>query len=277
MRPEIYTYLDYREFLNDLFKVLGRQDPGFSRRAFARMCGSSSPNFLQLILSGKISLQPGAIKALAVAMKMDKREIKFLDLLIAFDQAKTFTRREQIYKEILQLKVGQSQNKVDKTQYTYYSKWYHSAIRALLGYYKFNPDKDNFNTLGSRLSPAVTGKQARSSIKLLQKLGLIRVNELGLLEQCSRAVSSGPNTRSLEIFKYQTASMDLAKEALDKVSLKQREISTLTLNISEQGYEKIKDRIIQMRKEIIEIAGQDSKDDRVYQANFQLFPLTKLK
>ena len=106
---------------------------------------------------------------------------------------------------------------------------------------------------------------------------LIKINKNGHYIQTKNAVSSGSNTRSLEIYKYQASSMDLAKNALDKVGLKQRDISTVTLNISKKGYEKIRDKITQMRHEIIEIANQDSADDRVYQANIQLFPLTKLK
>ena len=58
---------------------------------------------------------------------------------------------------------------------------------------------------------------------------------------------------------------------------KNREISTLTLGISRDGFNQIKERIRSFRKEVIEIARNDENEDRVYQCNLDLFPLTRVE
>ena len=68
--------------------------------------------------------------------------------------------------------------------------------------------------------------------------------------------------------------MELAREALYSVPKTHRDISTLTLSISEQGLQHIKEKIKDCRRELLEIAKADENADRVYQLNLQLFPLS---
>jgi uncharacterized protein (TIGR02147 family) len=53
-----------------------------------------------------------------------------------------------------------------------------------------------------------------------------------------------------------------------------RDISTLTLSISESSLQRMKEKIRECRRELLEIAKADEHADRVYQLNLQLFPLS---
>jgi uncharacterized protein (TIGR02147 family) len=68
--------------------------------------------------------------------------------------------------------------------------------------------------------------------------------------------------------------MELAQEALYSVPKTHRDISTLTLSISKQGLQRMKEKIKEFRRELLEIAKADEHADRVYQLNLQLFPLS---
>ena len=39
--------------------------------------------------------------------------------------------------------------------------------------------------------------------------------------------------------------------------------------------DRVKDKIRQLRREILEMAREDDRPDRVHQVNFQVFPLTR--
>jgi uncharacterized protein (TIGR02147 family) len=274
--PLIFNYLDYRSYLKDCCEVLKNNDAGFSFRLFAKLCGSNSPNYLQLILACKLSLQEDALPGLVKAFALKKKEVRYLRELIAFNHAKTFQQRDEQYRKLLKIKTAATHQKIEKGHYSYYSKWYHSAVRAVLGYYKFYPGKSGYSDIGRRLRPCLSGQQVRFSMKLLERLGLIRVGAHGHYEQSSPVITSGPNVRSVEVAKFQMEMMKRAMAALETCPPKQRDISTLTMNISVRGFARMQEKITQLRKELIDIAREDRDDDRVYQLNVQFFPLTRI-
>ena len=53
-----------------------------------------------------------------------------------------------------------------------------------------------------------------------------------------------------------------------------RNVSGLTLGISEQTYNRLSEEIQQFRQKIIQIVEQDQNADRTYQLVFHLFPVT---
>jgi uncharacterized protein (TIGR02147 family) len=67
----------------------------------------------------------------------------------------------------------------------------------------------------------------------------------------------------------------MAISALDAIAPEMRDFSTLTLSVSQEGLKQIKDVLAESRKTIMKIAKSDSNEDRVYQLNLQLFPLTR--
>jgi uncharacterized protein (TIGR02147 family) len=64
-------------------------------------------------------------------------------------------------------------------------------------------------------------------------------------------------------------------EALHDFSPAERQISSITVAISNQGLERLKAMIDGFRKELLAAANEDTDKERVMQINFQIFPLTK--
>jgi len=56
--PRIFTYLDYRAFLEDFFAFRKSRDPEFSLRTFARLPGLalSSSSFISAVIKGRKNL-----------------------------------------------------------------------------------------------------------------------------------------------------------------------------------------------------------------------------
>ena len=68
---------------------------------------------------------------------------------------------------------------------------------------------------------------------------------------------------------------ELAVRSLDEVPVNERDVSGLTIGVSEDAYYRITKEIEDFRRRIASIVMQDTDEDRVYRLNVQLFPLTK--
>lgn len=80
----------------------------------------------------------------------------------------------------------------------------------------------------------------------------------------------------MHVVNYQIAMIDLAKKAIEKVEPDDRDISEVTLSISMDKFQLLKQEYQDFRKKIIQIATDDTvKADRVIRCNLQLFPLSK--
>ena len=70
--------------------------------------------------------------------------------------------------------------------------------------------------------------------------------------------------------------MALGIEAIDRWTSDERSISTLTLSISRPTFERLRDKLRCLRRELLDMASSDELPDRVVQVNFQAFPLAIL-
>jgi uncharacterized protein (TIGR02147 family) len=52
-------------------------------------------------------------------------------------------------------------------------------------------------------------------------------------------------------------------------------MSTITLSISREGFEEIKEILKQTRRQVFEVAEKDQNVNGAYQLNLQLFPISK--
>jgi uncharacterized protein (TIGR02147 family) len=160
---------------------------------------------------------------------------------------------------------------IDPAKYIFYDRWYYSAIRAVLHYYNFVGD---YKKLARAIVPNITPAEAKKAVRILEELNLIIRNDDGRYSLTDKHITTGLNTDSVIINNFVINTLDIAKDALYRFDKEQRSYSALTLSISEQGYQLIKNRIDNFRKEIVEIVKNDCTVDRVYQVNFQIFPLT---
>lgn len=70
---------------------------------------------------------------------------------------------------------------------------------------------------------------------------------------------------------------ELALRTLQEANPEDKDFSGLTLSLSRHGFAKLKYRLKQFRREVLEMAQQDEGEDCVYQVNMQAFTLSFLK
>jgi uncharacterized protein (TIGR02147 family) len=113
------------------------------------------------------------------------------------------------------------------------------------------------------------------AVELLLRLGLVRRKEDGGLELTDRNLTT--EVPLVAAHNFQLATMDLAKESIDRFPRDRRSISTLTLSLSPQIYRQIEEKLAAFRREVLEMMKNNQYVvDRVCQFNFQIFPLTEV-
>ena len=274
----VFDYTDYRAYLSDYYKFMKKHSRAFSYRYFAQRAHIKSSGFYKELVDGKRSLSRSLILKFSEALKHNKKEAEYFENMVYFNESKTIEEKRLYFKKMM-ASYDSKAYKLLADQYEYFSKWYYVAIRELLSYVKF---RDDYHMLANALNPPIRPDQAKKAISILEKLQLIEKDKTGYYRRCDPVVTTGypqddKRVRLLNIINFQKTMIDMAKVAYDKNQIKKIDMSTLTLSISEDAYSTMKEEIANFRKKLLGIAEKDRIPDRVYQLNYQFFPLSKLK
>ncbi len=271
-RPVIYNYLDYRAFLNDLYLYWKKRKKRFSYRFFSEKAGFTSPNFLKLVTSGQRNLTDKSRKKIANGFELKTQEKEFFKNLVLMNQSTSHEGKNHYYKKMMSMRGYLNIHRIDKSKYTYFSKWYYPVIREIvsIGNRAYTPSQ-----IAKLLIPEIKAKQAEKALKVLTELGLIKEKSRNRWIQQSNVVSTGPEVKSLIVTNFHQEMLKRSAEAIELHSAEERDISALTIRIKKNKIAEIKKRIELFRKEILALASHDEGSDQVVQINIQAFPFSK--
>ncbi len=272
MKP-IFDFLDYRLFLTEYYQFRKAKDDGYTFRAMARQMGFVSSNYLMLVMQGKRNLGKDSLAKISTGLGLRKKEVQYFSYLVFFDQAKSDVEKNYFFALIAAFRSKSQIVNIHTDKFNYYDKWYNPVLREIV---KYQSAKLDLKTIAESVSPPILPKEVKKSLKLLQDLELLKVNKSGKMEQTSDLIQTDREVQSLAVRNFHKKMSDLGKASIDNVQPHAREISSITVRISEKGFDQIKKRIQDFREELLQMVKQDRQDDRVYQLNFQLFPVSKM-
>lgn len=271
----LYDYFNYREFLADYYEARKARDKNFSYRYFAMKAGYNSSGLYSSIVQSKVSLTEKTTPKFIKALQLTEAEEKYFRLMVDFTHALTSKAKQEIFDEMLPF-LPKKVQKLKSNQREYYSKWYHIAIHLCLDVVEIqHENKEELTELAKTLNPPISYKEAKSSLQLLKELDLVEVNDEGYLK--SRYVSvmgGGDELGAMSIHQYQCHMMDMAKESLSRFNKADRQVRCTSMSVSEEGRERILNKIENFQKDIREIVRSDSEESQVYHFNVQFFPLS---
>jgi uncharacterized protein (TIGR02147 family) len=272
----VFDYLDFHAFLKAFFKEQKSLHSCFSYQYFADKAGFKNKGFIYNIINGAKRLSPSHVFKLSSAMDLDSTACRYFETLVAYNQAITARERSHFYQILLSMRDQTSRpapsHIISRDQYAYFSKWRHSAIRSLIG---MHPDKNDAKWLSKQLHPSIKGWEVRRSIKLLLRLGLLRMTDQGTLELSNPLISTGPEAQAAGLLDFYLQHLDLASDALQNTPRDNRRFEGVTLGISKKSYDRICAEFALFSEKLFAIAGEDKAADCVYQCMLQLYPLTK--
>ena len=269
----IFDYFDYREYLGDYFEYLKARRVGYSFRLFSIEAEIPSHNFLPRILNRKRNLCPGFIPALSKYLKLSAREERYLQMLVAFNNAKRPSEREKHLKQILSLRLTNEEYRIEDKKLQFFDKWYYPVIKELAVILDF---KDDFNKLARSCVPRITPSQAKNAVNFLVKNGFLIWEKDGTYRAAKAIVSTDREVDSAIVPKYHKATLKQCVEALESVKKEDRNYSSLTLLLSKELYEEFKEEIYHFRKKLLTMARNCKDPNMVCFTGFQLLPRSEI-
>jgi uncharacterized protein (TIGR02147 family) len=227
--------------------------------------------YLVKVLQGQKNLSFDSAPNVASLLKLNKKETEYFKVLVLFGKAKSNAEIAGYFEKLLNISETKSTT-IDADCYEFYKKWYYSAVREVLGFFPFNGD---FKALAEMIFPAITPAEAKKSVKLLERLDLVKKEDNGFFVPTARFITTGEKWRSIAVRQFQEETLLLAKAALDSVPKDERDISTITLSVSREGFEEIKEILKQTRRQVFEVAEKEQNVNGAYQLNLQFFPISK--
>jgi uncharacterized protein (TIGR02147 family) len=272
--PDVYNYFSYRDFLKAAYQARKAVFAGFSYRYIGQKAGFSSAGFFSKVLNGQSNISQSMAIRIGEVFRLKRHELDYFQMLVQYDQATQHEEKRTWFSKLIEKRRSRVRN-LEKEQFMLFDNWYYVAIRELLDFYIFTGD--DYTKLGKMLEPAITATQAKQAIDTLVALGLVRQNEDGHFERVEALVSTGEAWQSLAITSFQQNMIEMARSSIDRISRKHRDVSTLTVSVSESSVQHIQDILRNSRRQILEVAKSDQFADRVMQLNFQCFPLSKIE
>ena len=272
-RPNIFLFLNYREFIKDYCKYEKSNDRLFSLRTFSGRISQTlfTSGLLYAILKGKRNMSTTLRPKFVRAMALKEREAQYFEFLVQFNQAKDMEEKNHYFLQLSQFR-GSRAKILSESQYKFFSNWYYPVI---WNYFEINQTQTNPAEIAKSIHPAVTPNQVEEAIQLLMGLKLIKKMANGYAVT-DKHIATEPEFRGFLAKHYNLQFIQMAANMLDTVAPEFRQYNTLVFSTSERGFEAIKERIVSFQEELKEIIDREQKTDRICTLSMQLYPNTKM-
>lgn len=267
---DVFTYENYRNYLNDYYRYMKDQDPKFSHRVFSKQAKYTSTNFMLLVMQGKRNVSDAGAQNIAEALKLSKGESDFFKALVKFNQETDSEQKQRLALLLFRFKNFEKNHPQLLSEYSYYAKWYNIPIREMVDIKGF---KEKPEWIAKKLSPPIEASEAKEALQELKNLGFLKYDDNKKLVQTVANVMTNSEVISASVRAYHHEMINKAGEAIERHKSSKREISSSTITVDEEGMKKIKKIIQNVWEEIRHVSNETKEPTAVYQLNFQLFPL----
>ncbi len=273
--PDVFNFLDYREFLKTLQESRKRQGRPAHNADFARRAKLDSPNYWGLILSGKRNLSPLTVQKFSKAAGLSGKAALYFENLVYFNQAKSNDEHEAYFERLQTLARGHNGRafQLFSSQVAMLSNWYIVAVRELVATDAFIEDEA---FIEKRLKGKITKKEARHAINVLLDLGFLRRDEkTGQLIQSDPHMSYRESGANFAIRNLHLQFLDRAKESLVEDAVEERNFTSSTVSFNKSLLSELKREVDEFTNNMCVKYGAPSADSNsVVQINTQIFSLT---
>ena len=260
IKPRIYDYFDYREFLRDYFAF--ERSRKVSQRTIAKKIGVSAAYFT-MVLSRKRNLDLSYLEAMSDLINLNVSERSYFKNLIIVSDSQDSNERSSAYKALSKFRSYRTKRAADVVTHRYLDNWYYVAIREL----SFLPDfKEDPEWIKNRFLPKLKQREIE------QALGFLKKNEL-LASNNQKALDCSEHIYKLSLTNYHQGMLDIAKDSIELVKREERSILGFTKSMSKANFGKAREI---MQNAIYELEQlEESEGGELFQFYLLGFPLTK--
>ena len=269
---DIFQFTHFRKYLDEYQAARMQTDPEFTRAGACALLGlPKTRSYYNDIVKGK-KLTGRMIPKFVEVLGLNKKEAKYFETMVNFDQAKTTTERNAFFDELIK-QHPDPHHILNEDAYEYYNHWYNSVLFTALDVMDVS---DDLEPIQKRIFPKVSVWTLKRSLELLERIGFVRKNEDGFWKSSRDSVSSGAYNNSDLVRQYQLQCFELSKQALLADDENASDMGTFTFSVSDDAYKEIALEIQNLKAKVRKIITQDKKEATgVHQLNIHLF--TNLK
>jgi len=271
-KVNIFDYLNFREFLKDAYAAQKKSNKKFSFRYFSQKAGFLSPNYLHMVMNGIRNLTKDCLPKFAKALELNKRELRYFEALVSFNQAKEPEAKSYYLGVLNALRKDKVGKPLHDHQMELLSKWFYPVMMELVSLPHFEEDP---NWIRKQFGGKVSTKEAREALDSMFKIGLLVRDESGRLRRTDAHLTTEEEVRNTAAYTFHHQMLSLARDTIFKVRGDKREISGVTMAVSEKQFMEVK-RMVQDFENTVLSYLSDNPDvpGNVFQLNVQLFPVT---
>lgn len=265
----VIEYEDYRSFMNDYYQWKKRIS-AFSWREFTKRGGFTSPNYLKLVCEGKSGLSKKGIERAADAMDLVGAEREYFRQLVKFGQAKKVAEKKSAYTEMKEIASAHKVRVLEGESVSFYESWKYPVLRELAPMMPGAKSLDMAKACGG----AFSAEEVRNALAFLTRAKFLKKIADDVYEQENRSLQMSVAAMPMLVRAMHKEMAGLAKDAIEKFSIEERNFTGITMGIDDEDYAEILKELEKCRKRIISIATAKKGGNRVYRLNMQMFPLT---
>jgi uncharacterized protein (TIGR02147 family) len=276
--PAVGDYLDFRKFLAAYYnyrREISKNDiRPYNYGVFSAGADIKSPNYLKMIIEGRRNLSPEMIGKFAKALGLNKEQTEEFRILVMYGQASDPAERNMHLKELNEFRVSQKlkSGEIDSKTWAKVPTWVIFAATEQEGM-SANPQ-----TLRKILRDKASVDEIESALNNLLESGeLVKDETTGELKRARQLMENSEEISVAMIRKLQSELMYLGLESLYQDSATEREFGSATLSLTKAEFDELRLTLRKIRKDAqknTSVARANSKGERVYQLNLQLFPVT---
>ncbi|NBX18099.1 MAG: TIGR02147 family protein [Proteobacteria bacterium] len=275
-RVKIFDYSDAGQYLKAVYDEVRRVRKSYSIADFSEFFDFGSNNTMAQVHSGhrKISVKAG--ERMTGILKMSRAEKNYFLAMIRVKHADSPEERDRLLALILELRARNSESTNSNKSLEFFNSWVNSVVFEVLSMNEPQSVADVCN----RIAPDLKEQSAERCLNFLESIGLVEAvaaedSEIKKYIKVKKDFSLGGAVPGLAIVRYHQEMLNLAKDSLITSPPAERDVSSVTIAVSAEQIDLIKDEINRFRKYLLLLSSQAQDNARVMQVNVQLFPLSK--
>ncbi|MFL5814717.1 MAG: TIGR02147 family protein [Bdellovibrionia bacterium] len=255
--PSIFSYQDYRDFLQALISSQSESWGLITKMAKAAQCQRP---YLSKVLKGEAQLTPSQAFGLAKFWKLNGSETEYFLGLLEAERAGSGDYREYIQRknsalrksqEDLSKRVNRKSAPIAQDEVTYYSAWHWSAIHILVSI----PEFQTVDAIARKLS--LSTSIVESTLKRLEEYGFVKKESSRWKYDASeRHISKNSPLSALHHANWRNrAVLDAQDPAQDSVHF------TVVQTLSRADYQHLKQMLLDFIERTSRVAGPSNPEE----------------
>lgn len=269
--PEVFSFLDHRDFLREWFDTKRTLSKAFSYRTFAKKAGFASHAFLSEVIQGRRNLSTESAEKCLSALSISGEAARYFLILVRYGQETHIDKRQDLLSELLRLQASRAIERVTGEQSEYFTHWLNLAVREVAVF----SDLGSAEAMADFLRPPAKPDEVQRSLDLLERLQLVkRPPGGGKWEYTFPRLTPGDVPPEI-VRSLKRQMMLLAHDRIDQPPSPDTHLSSVTISVSRKRLSRVWEILERTRREILsETATDEDPADQVVQVNLQMFPLT---